>query len=149
VCSRLLPSTAASTTWTSSTVQETAAAATGSQASAFDDANRLVAAINPSEVGDDELNRTRFQSEWVPLQAGKKVSLHVEFTNSGPGDLHLCWESQSQEIEHIPQAALYPGSNSPADQMRNRPDERCLTVLSHRCVFSPCFCSWFGPELLL
>lgn len=44
----------------------------------------------------------------ITLQAGQKVAIKVEYAKTVNGYLHLCWESATQEIEHIPTAFLYP-----------------------------------------
>ena len=50
----------------------------------------------------------RFQTEPLPLTAGKPVPLKLEYKKTGSGELHLSWESVSQSIEHIPTSALHP-----------------------------------------
>ncbi|MBE7500468.1 MAG: hypothetical protein HS113_09225 [Verrucomicrobiales bacterium] len=46
----------------------------------------------------------------VPLVAGRKVPIRIEFSANGAEKphLHLHWESRTQDREHIPAAALYP-----------------------------------------
>jgi hypothetical protein len=44
----------------------------------------------------------------IPLCSGQKVPVKIEYATAGDGCLHLCWESRTQEIEHIPAAHLYP-----------------------------------------
>jgi hypothetical protein len=44
----------------------------------------------------------------VHLQAGAKVPFAVEFQGS---ELHVCWESLTQSIEHVPATALYPAAD--------------------------------------
>jgi hypothetical protein len=48
------------------------------------------------------------RSSLVALQAGRKVPIKLEYAKTASGELHLCWESVSEEIEHIPSAYLYP-----------------------------------------
>jgi hypothetical protein len=50
----------------------------------------------------------RFQTEPLPLTAGKHVPVKLEYKKTGSGELHLSWESVSQSIEHVPVSALYP-----------------------------------------
>ena len=52
---------------------------------------------------------TRFQTEPLPMTAGKQVPVKLEYKKTGPGEPHLSWESVSQFIEHVPASALYPG----------------------------------------
>jgi hypothetical protein len=58
--------------------------------------------------GWDGKGRGQLWSRPIPLVAGRKVPVRVEFEKAAGGNLHLCWESLSQEIEHIPTAFLYP-----------------------------------------
>ncbi|MEI6635962.1 MAG: PA14 domain-containing protein, partial [Planctomycetota bacterium] len=52
----------------------------------------------------------------VPLKAGEKTPIRIEYAKMGKGgDLHVCWESASQEIEHIPHPCLYPPEGAKAD----------------------------------
>ena len=44
----------------------------------------------------------------VPLRAGEKTPIRIEYAKTSAGYLHLAWESRSQEIEHVPASALYP-----------------------------------------
>ena len=46
----------------------------------------------------------------VALKAGARVPIKLEFSaNDSPvPHLHLCWESRTQDREHVPAAALYP-----------------------------------------
>ncbi len=44
----------------------------------------------------------------VPLRAGEKTPIRIEYAKTAAGYLHLSWESRSQEIEHVPTACLYP-----------------------------------------
>jgi hypothetical protein len=45
----------------------------------------------------------------VRLEAGRKISIRVEWEGDrGKGEVHACWESASQQIEHIPSTCLYP-----------------------------------------
>lgn len=46
-------------------------------------------------------------SEPVPLQAGQRVPIRVEYEGSRAGELHLVWESLSQPAEHVPADFLY------------------------------------------
>lgn len=57
---------------------------------------------------DKRATEARFQTELLPLTAGKQVPVKLEYKKTGSGGLHLSWESLSQSIEHIPQAFLYP-----------------------------------------
>jgi hypothetical protein len=57
---------------------------------------------------DKRATVARFQTEPLPLTAGKQVPVKMEYKKTGSGELHLSWESLSQSIEHIPQAFLYP-----------------------------------------
>lgn len=44
----------------------------------------------------------------VPLRAGEKTPIRIEYVRMAAGYLHLSWESRSQETEHVPTACLYP-----------------------------------------
>ena len=58
----------------------------------------------------------RMTSPPLPLKAGEKTPIRIEYAKMGKqGTLHLCWESASQEIEHVPQACLYPPAGAVAD----------------------------------
>ncbi len=55
----------------------------------------------------DTLRNIRL-SVTVPLRAGVKTPIKIEYAKTAAGYLHLSWESRSQEIEHVPASALYP-----------------------------------------
>ena len=59
--------------------------------------------------------RHKFFSEPVPLEAGRKVPIRVEWTatEGAKSEAHLNWESPTQAIEHIPTSALYPSAKAP------------------------------------
>jgi hypothetical protein len=57
---------------------------------------------------DKRATVARFQTEPLPLTAGKQVPVKLEYKKTGSGGLHLSWESMSQSIEHVPASALYP-----------------------------------------
>jgi hypothetical protein len=57
---------------------------------------------------DKRATVARFQTEPLPLTAGKQVPVKLEYKKTGSGELHLSWESVSQSIEHVSAAALYP-----------------------------------------
>jgi hypothetical protein len=46
----------------------------------------------------------------IPLTAGTRTSIRLEFSakESKVPHLHLCWESRTQDREHVPATALYP-----------------------------------------
>jgi hypothetical protein len=44
----------------------------------------------------------------VPLRAGVKTPIRIEYAKTAAGYLHLVWESRSQEVEYVPVSALYP-----------------------------------------
>jgi hypothetical protein len=44
----------------------------------------------------------------IPLRAGRALPIKIEYIKGKTGQLHLCWESKSQEVEHIPTRHLYP-----------------------------------------
>lgn len=46
----------------------------------------------------------------VPLQAGKRYTIRIAYRTARQSrpELHLNWESATQEIQHIPATALYP-----------------------------------------
>lgn len=45
----------------------------------------------------------------IPLTAGVKAPLRLEWRQvSDRSELHLCWESATQSVEHVPTTALYP-----------------------------------------
>ena len=49
-------------------------------------------------------------SEPIPMEAGRKYPIVLEFHAAGVDnpEIHLCWESLTQGIEHVPTSALYP-----------------------------------------
>lgn len=47
-------------------------------------------------------------SESIPLLAGSRHLIKVEWTGKPEGEIHLNWESASEQIRHIPAASLYP-----------------------------------------
>lgn len=47
-------------------------------------------------------------SKPLPLQAGKKVPIRLEWNGPKTGEIHLNWSSLSQPVEHIPASSLYP-----------------------------------------
>lgn len=49
----------------------------------------------------------RPHSKPIALTAGQKVPIRLEYRRTGNGSLHLCWESLTQPIAHIPATALY------------------------------------------
>ena len=52
---------------------------------------------------------THLTSGPVALKAGAKTPVKIEYAKMGKwGNLHFCWESASQGIEHVPPACLYP-----------------------------------------
>jgi len=57
---------------------------------------------------------TALTTEWthskpLPLTAGQRYTMRIEFTGGGPNaHLHLEWESFTQEREHIPSNYLHP-----------------------------------------
>ena len=57
---------------------------------------------------DVPVNQTHHVSQPLALEAGRKVPIKIEYAKTDKGYLHLCWESTSQEIEHVPAAFLYP-----------------------------------------
>jgi hypothetical protein len=64
--------------------------------------------VKPGKV--EGYHRTRsFQSDPIPLQAGKRVPIRLEYSASGGGEahLHLYWESRSFEMRHVPTELLY------------------------------------------
>ena len=45
----------------------------------------------------------------VALKAGEKTPIRMEYAKTTTrGSLNFCWESRSQEIQHVPAACLYP-----------------------------------------
>jgi hypothetical protein len=64
---------------------------------------------NATANKDGRATVTRFQTEPLPMTAGKQVPVKLEYKKTGSGELHLSWESVSQSIEHVPASALYPG----------------------------------------
>jgi len=52
-------------------------------------------------------------SKPLPLKAGKKYDLRMEWTGKRSDELHLVWQSLSQPVEHIPASALYPKAEKP------------------------------------
>jgi hypothetical protein len=54
----------------------------------------------------------KHRSTLINLEAGRKVPIKLEYATTGAsvqsGLLHLCWESPSQPIEHVPGGCLYP-----------------------------------------
>ena len=69
---------------------------------------------NPTANKDARATVTRFQTEPLPMTAGKQVPVKLEYKKTGSGELHLSWESVSQSIEHVPTTALY------ADKQANK-----------------------------
>jgi hypothetical protein len=73
--------------------------------------------LDNARLGGDDQNRQQALNgqNWkafsrpVRLEAGRKIPLRVEWEGEiGKGEIHLCWESLSQQIEHIPASCLYP-----------------------------------------
>ena len=62
---------------------------------------------NPTASKDARAIVARFQTEPLPMTAGKQVPVKLEYKKTGSGELHLSWESVSQSIEHVPTTALY------------------------------------------
>ena len=58
------------------------------------------------EVEHDE--GVKHASKPIFLRAGMPIPIKIEYLKVTSGDLHLCWESETQQIEHIPTHALYP-----------------------------------------
>ncbi len=58
-------------------------------------------------------NSCQIESAPIQLEAGRKVPIRVEYVRTNTGYLHLCWESASQEIEHVPPECLYPDNYRP------------------------------------
>ncbi len=59
--------------------------------------------------GWDNTRGEHLTSGPVALKAGEKTPLKIEYVKMGKyGNLHFCWESASQEIEHVPAVCLYP-----------------------------------------
>jgi hypothetical protein len=46
----------------------------------------------------------------IPLTAGKRVPIKLEYSSAGEGEshLHLFWESPTWEMRHVPAGLLYP-----------------------------------------
>jgi len=61
------------------------------------------------EKWDRPATNEKVFSKPIVLQAGRKHAIAVEFSRAGVDkpELHLCWESPSQTIEHVPTSALY------------------------------------------
>lgn len=58
----------------------------------------------------------RAVSEPVPLRAGRRYAIRLDYVSGGePAQLHLTWESFSQERQHVPTAMLYPENSARAD----------------------------------
>ncbi len=51
---------------------------------------------------------TRPVSKSVRLTAGKRVAIKLQYQRTGSGSLHLCWQSTSQPIAHVPKGNLFP-----------------------------------------
>lgn len=51
-----------------------------------------------------------FASGPIPLTAGKRVPIKLEFAAAGDQDshLHLYWDCPNWELRHVPGALLYP-----------------------------------------
>ena len=46
---------------------------------------------------------------------GCTVALRFEYAAGPDPQIHLCWESRSQELEHIPTECLYPVEGRPEE----------------------------------
>ena len=88
---------------------------------------RLV--LDNARLGGDDGNRQQALNgqPWkefsrpVRLEAGRKIPLRVEWEgDGGKGEVHLAWESRTQQIEHIPAACLdpQPASGLPEVQLK-------------------------------
>lgn len=60
--------------------------------------------------------RSRLRSRPVALTAGRPVPIVLEYARTGPGDLHLSWESVNTGVTHVPTASLYPEKPAPASR---------------------------------
>ena len=51
-----------------------------------------------------------YSSGPIPLTAGQRVPIKLEYSAAGEKEahLHLYWESRSNELRHVPQKLLYP-----------------------------------------
>jgi len=51
-----------------------------------------------------------YSSGSIPLKAGKRVPIKLEYSAAGEDQahLHLYWESPSWELRHVPSGLLYP-----------------------------------------
>jgi hypothetical protein len=58
--------------------------------------------------------RSRLRSPPVALTAGRPVPVVLEYAQTGPGDLHLSWESVNVGVTHVPTASLYPEKTATA-----------------------------------
>jgi len=62
----------------------------------------------PQDYPNEKLIR-KFHSVPLPLRAGGKTAIKIEFKATQPNPaFHLNWESLSQPVEHIPTIALFP-----------------------------------------
>ena len=51
----------------------------------------------------------RARSKPILLKPGHKYPIHLDYTSAdNPSQLHLIWESFSQEWQHVPTQFLYP-----------------------------------------
>jgi hypothetical protein len=58
-----------------------------------------------------EKNFRKGHSVPIPLEAGRKVAIRLEFKATMPNPvLHLNWESLSRPVEHVPARFLYPAA---------------------------------------
>jgi hypothetical protein len=76
---------------------------------------RLV--LDSARIAGDDGNRQRALDNqgWkefslpLRLEAGRTVPVRVEWEGAGGnGEVHLCWESPSQPVEHVPASSLHP-----------------------------------------
>lgn len=51
---------------------------------------------------------TKYFALPVKLSAGDRYPVKLEWSGAAEGELHLNWQSMSQQIEHVPVTALYP-----------------------------------------
>ena len=66
------------------------------------------------ERWDKPATNEKLFAEPLALQAGRRYPLVLEFASGGVAqpEAHLCWESPTQGIEHVPSTALYPAEPS-------------------------------------
>lgn len=52
---------------------------------------------------------TRKKSRPIPLEAGRRYAVRIDYASGGSApQLHLIWESRSQERRHVPTELMYP-----------------------------------------